>query len=207
MNVFVETNFVLELALEQQESPACEKLVELARAASIRLLLPAYCLVEPHETLTRRRLDREALRLRVLIELAQLARSKPLAERAAASQEVVELLLASDEYEINGIEQMKQRLLSVGEVLPLNLGVLQRAAECQSNFDLSPQDAIVYASIRARLELDHAAMSCFISRNPRDFNDLDLNRDLASLNCKYFSSFATALQYIEHAIPSPPPTS
>lgn len=204
MNVFVETNFVLELALEQQESPACEKLIELARAASIVLLLPAYCLVEPHETLTRRRLDREALRLRVLTELAQLARSKPLAERAAASQEIVNLLIASDEYEINGIEQIKQHLLSVGEVLPLNLSVLQRAAACQANFDLSPQDAIVYSSIRAHLEIDHALGSCFVSRNAGDFDNNRLRRDLASLNCKYFSSFATALQYIEHAIASPP---
>jgi predicted nucleic acid-binding protein len=200
VNVFVETNFVLELALEQQESSACEKLIELARAASIRLLLPAYSLVEPHETLTRRRLDREALRLRVSIELAQLARSKPLAERAAASQEIVNLLIASDEYEIDGIEQVKQRLWAAGEVLPLDLDVLRSAAECQADYDLSPQDAVVYASIRARLELDHASDSCFVSRNPRDFDNIDLRRDLASFNCKYFSSFATALRYIEHAI-------
>lgn len=205
MNVFVETNFVLELALEQQESPSCEKLVELARAGSIVLLLPAYCLVEPHETLTRRRLDRESLRLRVLSELAQLARSKPLAERAAASQEIVNLLVASDQYEINGIEQMKRLLLSVGEVLPLGLSVLQRAAEWQANFDLSPQDAIVYASIRARLEIDHVSSSCFVSRNPGDFDNNRLRRDLVSLNCKYFSSFATALQFIEHEIASRSP--
>lgn len=84
MNVFVETNFVLELALEQHESPACEKLVDLARAQTIRLLLPAYCFIEPHETLTRRQLDRNALRLQVSKELAQLARSKRLAERVLA---------------------------------------------------------------------------------------------------------------------------
>jgi predicted nucleic acid-binding protein len=200
VNVFIETNFVLELALEQQESSACDKLVELARATLIRLLLPAYSLIEPHETLTRRRLDREALRFRVSGELAQLARSKSLAERATASQEIVELLVESTVYETNAIEQVKRRLWLVGDVLPLDLDVLRSAAECQTDYDLSPQDAIVYASIRARLELDHASDSCFVSRNPRDFDNTDLRKDLASFNCKYFSSFATALRYIEHAI-------
>lgn len=200
MNVFVETNFVLELALEQHESSACDKLVELARATLIRLLLPAYSLIEPHETLTRRRLDREALRSRVSSELTQLARSKSLAERAAASQEIVELLVESTVYETNAIEQVKQRLWLVGDVLPLDLDVLRSAAKCQSDYDLSPQDAIVYASIRARLELDHASDSCFVTRNPRDFDNTDLRQDLASFNCKYFSSFATALRYIEHAV-------
>ena len=203
MNVFVETNFVLELALEQQEAPACKKLVDLASAKSIRLLLPAYSFVEPHETLTRRQLDRRDLRSLVSNELAQLARSKPLAERAAASHEILKLLVESAEYETKQIEQMKRRLWSMGEVLPLDLGVLRSAAECQADYDLSPQDAIVYASIRARLEIDHASDSCFVSRNPGDFDDPDLHRDLASFNCKYFSSFSTALQYIEHAIESP----
>lgn len=98
---------------------------------------------------------------------------------------------------------MKERLWSIGEVLPLNLAVLQSSAECQNRFDLSPQDAVVYASIRARLEADHAATSCFVSRNPGDFDDPDLRQDLATLNCKYFSSFATALQYVKHAIGLP----
>ena len=200
MNVFVETNFVLELALEQRESSACEKLVDLARARSIRLLLPAYSFIEPHENLTRRQLDRRALGKQVSKELAQLARSKRLAERVAASQEIVNLLIASDEYEIEAIEQVKQRLWLVGDVLPLDLDVLRSAAECQADYGLSPQDAIVYASIRARLKLDHASDSCFVSRNPRDFDNSDLRQDLSSFNCKYFSSFATALRYIEHAV-------
>jgi predicted nucleic acid-binding protein len=203
VNVFVETNFVLELALEQHESPACEKLVDLARAKSIRLLLPAYSFIEPHENLTRRQLDRRVLLSNVSKELAQLGRSKRLVERVAASQEIVNLLAESDEYETRRIEQVKQRLWLVSDVLPLDLGVLRSAAECQADYDLSPQDAIVYASIRARLEVDHASRSCFVSRNPRDFNDSDLQRDLKSFNCKYFSSFATGLQYIEHAIASP----
>jgi len=82
----------------------------------------AYSFIEPHENLTRRQLDRRALGKQVSKELAQLARSKRLAERVAASQEIVNLLAESDEYETRRIEQVKQRLWLVGDVLPLDLG-------------------------------------------------------------------------------------
>jgi predicted nucleic acid-binding protein len=199
VNVFVESNFVIEVALEQQEASSCETLLQLAAEGAIRLLLPAYSLIEPHETLRRRHLDREALRKGVSRELAQLSRSTPLAERVAASQEIVKLLVDSAEYETKRIEQVKQRVWTVCEVLPLNLSVLQGGVDCQTNFDLSPQDAVVYSSIRARLEIDHAFASCFVSRNPGDFDHPDLRQDLAGLNCKYFSSFRTALLYINHS--------
>lgn len=202
MNVFVETNFVIEAALEQQEASFCIALLQLAAQGRIRLLLPAYSLVEPHETLTRRHLDREVLRSNVSRELAQLARSTPLAERVAASQEIVKLLADSAEYETRRIEEVKQRIRTVGQVLSLDLNVLTNAADCQNRFDLSPQDAVVYASIRGYLEGDHASASCFVSRNPADFDDPDLRQDLTTVNCKYFSSFATALQYITHVLKS-----
>jgi predicted nucleic acid-binding protein len=143
VNVFVESNFVLELVREQQEAPSCRKLVGLANAKSIRLFLPAYSFIEPHETLTRRKLDRDALQSQVSWELTQLARSEQLAERASASQEIVKLLIESSEYEATQIENVKQRLWSVSEVLPLDLKVLRTAAECQADYNLSAQDAIV----------------------------------------------------------------
>jgi predicted nucleic acid-binding protein len=200
VNIFVETNFVLEAALEQQEAQSCEVLIELAAAGRIRLLVPAYSFVEPHETFTRRHAEREALRSRMSNELGQLARSAPLTERVTASQDIVKLLVDSTEFESNRLDEVKQRLWTIAEVLPRDLVVLRSAADCQNSFDLSAQDAVVYASIRARLEADHAAESCFISRNPRDFDDPDLRRDLATFDCKYFASFATAAQYITHKL-------
>jgi hypothetical protein len=204
VNVFVETNFVIEVALEQQEVAACEVLLVLAAEQKIRLLVPAYSFVEPHETFTRRHIDREALRSRMSHELAQLARSTPLTERVAASQDIVKLLVDSAEYETTRLEEVKQRVWTTAEVLPLDRQVLERAAECQRRFDLSAQDAVVYASIRARLEVDHAAESCFVSRNPGDFDDPDLRQDLTAVKCKYFSSFTTAAQYIAHAVDPAP---
>ncbi len=42
MRVYVETNFVLELALQQEQHAACEAILQLAEARQIALVLPAY---------------------------------------------------------------------------------------------------------------------------------------------------------------------
>jgi len=202
VNVFVETNFLVELALEQAGSAACERLLSLAEADSIGLFLPAYCFVEPHEMLRRRHRERTLLQERVSSELTQLGRSAPLAERAAASAEIVKLLADSIEYETRRIEDVKRRVTGIAEVLPLDSHVVEHASVWQNVFDLSPQDAIVYASIRARLERDGDAQltSCFVSRNPKDFGERDIKEDMERFNCKYFPLFETALEYIEHTL-------
>ena len=54
MNVYVESNFVLELALLQEQSASCEEILGLCEAGRVQLVVPAYSLAEPYETLVRR---------------------------------------------------------------------------------------------------------------------------------------------------------
>jgi hypothetical protein len=42
MNIYVETNFVLELALEQEECDTCAEIIRLASAGQLRLVVPAF---------------------------------------------------------------------------------------------------------------------------------------------------------------------
>lgn len=63
MDVYVETNFVLELALLQEQQQSCQKLLDLAEARRINLILPAFSLTEPYETLIRREKNRRNLSL------------------------------------------------------------------------------------------------------------------------------------------------
>jgi len=59
MNVYVETNFVLELALLQEQQESCQQLLNLAEADRINLILPAFSFTEPYETLIRREKNAE----------------------------------------------------------------------------------------------------------------------------------------------------
>ena len=49
MIVYVETNFVLEIAFLQEQHAACLALVDLARAGKIGLVLPAFSIADPLE--------------------------------------------------------------------------------------------------------------------------------------------------------------
>ena len=61
MNVYVESNFILEQALEQEQCESCEQLIQIAAAGSIRLVIPAFSLAEPHIALLRKGNERSRL--------------------------------------------------------------------------------------------------------------------------------------------------
>ena len=44
MNVYVESNFVLELALRQEQFTSCETILSLCEEGQARLVVPAYSL-------------------------------------------------------------------------------------------------------------------------------------------------------------------
>jgi predicted nucleic acid-binding protein len=54
MNVYVETNFILELAFMQEQYESCNRILSLCEAGSTNLVLPAFCIAESYETLIRR---------------------------------------------------------------------------------------------------------------------------------------------------------
>ncbi|MFB6097713.1 MAG: PIN domain-containing protein [Salinibacter sp.] len=75
MTVYVETNFVLELALGQEQSQSCRTILQLAEADEIRLVIPAYSLMEPYEKLIRDAQRRQSLAEDLEQELMQLGRA------------------------------------------------------------------------------------------------------------------------------------
>jgi predicted nucleic acid-binding protein len=75
VNVYVESNFVLELALLQEQHTSCEELMRLCEEGRIQLVIPAYSLAEPYETLTRRHRQRKRMKAELDDQLRQLART------------------------------------------------------------------------------------------------------------------------------------
>jgi hypothetical protein len=80
MNIYVESNFVLELALLQEQFEACENILAICEAGETALVLPAFCIAEPYETLVRRAKHRGNLSRDLTTELGQLSRSEPYRE-------------------------------------------------------------------------------------------------------------------------------
>lgn len=197
MNVYIETNFVLEMALLQGDCNVCEKLVKLCESNELSLIIPAYSLAEPYETLTRRHRDRKRLKTDVERELKQLARTEPYADSARKSIISLNLLIQSTQEETIRLEETQSRLIKIAHTIPLTSNILKSATQYQKVHDLSPQDAVVYASVLHHL-MQHQPekTSCFLNKNSKDFDDPDIVETLVNYDCIMLSKFDAGYQFI-----------
>ena len=69
MIVLAESNFVLELALRQEQFEHAQRILGLAEEKHLRLVVPACSLTEPYQTLIRRRRERKEFSRKLQDEL------------------------------------------------------------------------------------------------------------------------------------------
>ena len=197
MNVYVESNFVLELALLQEQFASCEKLLGLCRSGDIALVIAAYSLAEPYETLVRRRKQRQRIKHDLDEELQQIARTATYAEQLRRFKELTALLISSADEDVKRLEDVLAKIVEVGDVIPLEAPILTASIEYQQTHDFSPQDAIVYAAIisdlRRRLP---NIQSCFLNRNSKDFDDQNVVDELQVHRCKLLPRFDSGLSFV-----------
>lgn len=196
MNVYAETNFVLELVFEQEQCQWCEDLLTLSETKKIRLLLPAYCLVEPYEKLVRQGNARSDLHRTLNSEIRQLSRTASYKPQIQQIRNVANLLLQSVSDEQQRFDQYLTRLTGVAEIIPLTAEIILAGKRNESLFNLSPQDAIVYASVIAHLRQQNAIQSCFLNRNARDFDTPTILQELNQYNCRMIPLFDQGYHYI-----------
>jgi predicted nucleic acid-binding protein len=196
LNVYVESNFVLELALVQEQHASCERILTLCEAGDIRVVVPAYSIMEPYETILRRHLERKGLKSTLDRELRQLSRTSGYAQRLSGLEASTALLFDSVEEEAQRLEDVRARLLSCATVIALEASVLSRASQHQTRHNLSAQDAIVYASVLSHLgSAEGGAQSCFLTRDD-DFNDPNILEGLRAYSCKLIARFDHGLSYL-----------
>lgn len=196
MIVYVESNFVLELAFLREEHENCLELLSLSESGDICLMLPAFSIGEPYEAWVRRSKQRLGLHEQLITAIHELSRSKPYQESSDEFQELTDLLLRSDEEEKRRLDDTLQRMLQMVEVIPIGLSIIRAAITFQKSIELSPQDSIVYASILNHLTTASEKPRCFITKNSRDFVNPDIENDLKAYNCRLLTKFADGLGYV-----------
>lgn len=80
MIAIVESNFILELALQRDEVEHAEEIVALAEKGSIELVVPACVFAESFQALTLNSKRRRHLESGLRNEIRELARSKSFAD-------------------------------------------------------------------------------------------------------------------------------
>jgi hypothetical protein len=202
VNVYVESNFVLQLALQQEAHASCEGILQLCQGGIARLVIPAFSLVEPYRTLELRGAQRERLRRDLDTEIRQLARTSFFGERLSEFADLRSLLIDSVAEERMRWAEVRARLLRAAEVVAMDADILGAAARHPLTQLLEPHDAIVYASVISHLARSgSSAPSCFLNADARDFGDPDLVAELAARHCKLIFRFDDGLQYLSRARP------
>lgn len=200
MTVYVESNFVLELALQQEECDACNAIIELASEGRLVLVVPAFSLAEPHVAIASKEKVRNQLRRDLDAQVSDLARSRPHHTVQTDFAAFAAVLADSAQFERDGVRDSASRLVQRAEVIALDAAILRSALDVQAEFAMSGQDSIVLASVLAHLEAHRPAQSCFLNRNTRDFDDPDIRKKLDDYDCKFFGKFGQALSYIKAQI-------
>jgi predicted nucleic acid-binding protein len=197
VNIYVETNFVLELAFEQEQCASCEQILQLCEAGQAKLIIPAYSLAEPHEKLSRQARSRRDLQQLLEAELRQLSRTASYANRIESIQDIASLMVQSNEEERQRFGQYRERLVNTGEVIALTAEIITEAASCETTYDLRPQDALVYTSVISHLQYDRPQKACFLNRNSKDFDSPDIVDELNQFNCRMIPRFDSGYRFLQ----------
>ena len=200
MIVYLESNFVLELAFLQAEHEECSALLRLAETEEIRLVLPAFGIGEPYETWVRRSKRRRQIHEDLTTAIRELSRSSPYEAASERLHELTSILIRSGEEEKSRLDESLEEILGTVEVIPIGPSIIKAAIEYQSTLDLSPQDSIVYASILDHLNAEPRKRYCFITRNSRDFANPTIKDELTSLNCRLLTKFADGVGYVRREL-------
>jgi predicted nucleic acid-binding protein len=195
VNVYVESNFVLELALLQEQHAACEAIVRLCEAGDLRLVLPAYSFMEPFETVRRHQLDRWRVKGALEEQMGQLSRTAAYRDRLGGFESIASLLADSADEDLERLGSIRRRLLACAELVPMESSILAQALAYQEQHGLSVQDSVVYASVLSHLEHSASPESCFLNRD-LDFSNPKITGELKKRRCKLFSGFDIGLQYL-----------
>ena len=197
VNVYAESNYVLELAFQQEQSDDCEQILLLAEARSIHLLLPAYCFAESHEKLARQRSNRKALLKDLESEMRQLRKTSTYTSHIASLQDISILLIRSNENEKANFAHYRTRLLQACALIPLTRDIISSAAGYESTLNFEPPDAIVFASVIDHLQGQGGQPSCFINKNRKDFDNPDVKSELSKFNCRMITNFGDGLRFLK----------
>lgn len=201
MIVYVETNFLLELAYLQERCDSCQLILDFANAGKITLALPAFSAAEARFTSYRRASERREFQASLRKHLREISRSEPFRGLAERSSDVITALVAGEEEARNRLEAAIRAVEEYGITIPLTGDVISVARRYELTHPLSSQDALVLASVRSHAEKS-AERKCFISQDSKAFSSLGVFEELSGVGCKFVSTFTNGVEHIKSALKS-----
>ncbi len=195
MKVYMETNFILELVLRQEEDTAAIELLELAEAGSVKLRIPTASLIEAGAVCQHRNADRDRFDRVVAAFDMQGRRSGHLRDATLAVDKSLSSFADAVRREASVLDEVANRLSLLNAFIDLNAGMISRAMFRTGVQDLRMRDAVILEAVLSDLSREVRDDSFFVSRDA-DFSEHDVRSELLALGCVQVSTFKTALAKI-----------
>jgi predicted nucleic acid-binding protein len=199
VRVYAESNFVLEIVLEQEQHRACEELVKLAATKSIELVLPAFALLEPYQTIVRRKTEGKGVHDGLVKSARQLQRTAWIAADVPRLREAADILLRAEQEASKRFLDVRTKLLDVARMVVIDGSVLRAASELTTQLDLELPDALFLASVLGDAD-EQPLPSIFINRNTKDFDDPDVKARLRRVACDLVGKFDDGLARVKSVL-------
>ena len=164
MVVIAETNFLVELALQQSEAQQAEAIVRLAEEQRIGLAILAFAFVEAGVNLAKQLKRRDDLQNRLHAEVKQMARSPAFATLTAGYEDLAQRLQSFGKMHRRELAEVSRRLHAVATVIPVTEEVIDKMAQLK----LEAGDACICASVECYVRHLNGDASVFVTRD-RDF--------------------------------------
>ena len=210
MIVYVESNFILEIALEQNQATAAESILALAESGQIELAFSAFALSEPFSTITRRWKERDRLLESTGLELQQIARAGKYKPLENEYRDLFGRLRQIKLVNLDLLEKVTSRMLGAGRAIGSEGSYFgQKFPEYKNRYELSLPDAIIYTSVIYDLQQQQSQKAkCFVSRDEAAFGRksshfLEIETELQSYNCRYRNGFEAALNLVNIELSQP----
>lgn len=204
MIVYVESNFVLEIALEQEQSSAARPILYLAQCDKIELVYPSFVLSEPIENILRARREHNILQTSLIKVFTYLKRSEPYKSIMIDFEPMISILENAHGRQIDLLDTAFDQLIGVGRCVSIDQSSFREALAYRHSLHLSPQDSIIYSSVVADLKgQPQDVAKCFLSRDRRAFDNNDdrsIKVELGKHNCRYIGSFTQGLDFIQSSL-------
>ncbi|MGB6295984.1 MAG: hypothetical protein WBF90_07330 [Rivularia sp. (in: cyanobacteria)] len=133
-------------------------------------------------------------------ELSQLCRSQPYQEQISTFEDTTAFLVSSQQEQKQRLDAVIEKILKVCQIIPLTAEILTAAIKYQSEYNLEPQDSIVYASVLEHMRKSDERQRCFLNRNSKDFDDPDIKESLNLYDCLMLFRFDNGISYVKRQL-------
>jgi len=199
--VYVETNFLLEIAFQQESYESCEEILRLANSGSISLILPACSVAEAYVGWHGINQRRRKFQAELQNHLRELSRSASYRGVGDEYKNVMDALVAGREESRNRLVAAIASIETDGATIPVTAPMFAMVALDEAAHSLSPQDGIVLASVKSHAK-KNAGPKCFVTKD-KDFNTPAIRQELGP-ECEVLMNFADAVGYIKNVLRGEP---